>query len=122
MAMDLTVELQNRPGTLADLGEALGKAQINIDGVAGVATDGTGLFHILVEDAAAARQALGNAGLKVTDEREVVVVDVEDRPGMLGEVARKIADTGANIDLVYLAAGTRLVIGGDNLQTIRTAV
>jgi hypothetical protein len=122
MAKDLTVELQNRPGTLADLGEALGKARVNIDGVAGVATDGTGLFHILVEDAAAARQALGNAGIKVTDEREVVVVDVEDRPGMLGEVARKIADTGANIDLVYLAAGTRLVIGGDNLQTIRTAV
>ena len=122
MAKDLTIELQNRPGTLADLGEALGKAQVNIDGVAGMASDGTGLFHILVEDAAAARQALGNAGIKVTDEREVVVVDVEDRPGMLGEVARKIADTGANIDLVYLAAGTRLVIGGDNLQTIRTVV
>lgn len=122
MAKDLTVELQNRPGTLADLGEALGKAQINIDGVAGMATDGTGLIHIVVEDATGARQALGNAGIKVTDEREVVVVDVQDRPGMLGEVARKIADAGANIDLIYLAAGTRLVIGGDNLQTIRTAV
>jgi hypothetical protein len=50
------------------------------------------------------------------------VLDVEDRPGVLGEVARKLADAGVNIELVYLASGTRLVIGAADLDKVRSAV
>jgi len=55
MPKDLTVVLEDRPGTLADVGEALGKAGINIDGLCGFPCQGKGILHILVEDAAAAR-------------------------------------------------------------------
>ena len=122
MAKDLTVVLPDRPGTLAEMGEVLGEAGINIDGVCAVTSQGEGLIHILVADAAAARQALEAKGIQVTAEREVLVREVEDRPGTLGQMARKLADAGVNIELVYLAAGTKLVIGVDNLEKAKAAI
>ena len=122
MAKDLTVVLEDRPGTLADVGEALGKANINIDGLCGFPCEGKGILHILVEDAAVARRALEEIGLEVGDEREVLVLEVEDRPGAGGKLIRRIANAGVNIDLVYRTTKTRLVIGADDLDKARTAV
>jgi len=122
MAKDLTVILEHRPGTLADMGEVLGKAGINIEGCCGFPSERKGVLHILVEDVAAARRELQQAGLEVRGEREVLVLEVEDRPGVLGDVTRRIAKAGVNIDLIYLAANTRLVIGADDLDKARAAV
>jgi len=122
MAKDLTVILENRPGTLADVGEALGKAGINIDGLCGFPCQGKGILHILVEDAAGARRALEEIDLEVRDEREVLVLEVEDRPGAGGKVACRIANAGVNVDLVYGTTKTRVVIGVDDLEKARTAV
>ena len=119
---DLTVILQDRPGTLADMGEALGKAGINIEGGCGFPCEGQGVIHILVEDAAAARRALEEIGLEVRGERQVLVLEIEDRPGAFGEVSRRIANAGVNVDLVYLAANNRLVLGADDLDKARAAV
>ncbi len=121
MATDLTVYLEDRPGTLAQLGQALGTAGVNIEGICGVATDGRGLIHVLVEDAAAARAALDAAGIRTEQEREVLVWDVEDKPGVLGELTQRIADAGVNIELIYLATATRVVIGADDLDRARAA-
>jgi hypothetical protein len=122
MTKDLTVILEDRPGTLADVGEALGKASINIEGGCGFPCEGKGVLHILVEDAAAARRALEEIGLEVRGERQVLVLEVEDRPGALGEVSRRIANAGVNIDLAYLATNNRLVLGVDDLDKARAAV
>lgn len=122
MAKDLTVILEDRPGTLADMGEALGKAGINIDGLCGFPCQGKGIIHILVEDAAAARRALEERDLEVRDERQVLVLEVEDRPGAFGDVTRRIANAGVNIDLAYPATKNRLVIGADDLDKARAAV
>jgi len=122
MAKDLTVILEDRPGTLADMGEVLGKAGINIDGLCGFPCQGKGTIHILVEDAAAARRALEERGLEVRDEREVLILEVEDRPGAGGNVTRRIANAGVNIDLVYRTTKTRVVIGADDLDKARAAV
>ena len=122
MAKDLTVVLEDRPGTLADVGEALGKANINIDGLCGFPCEGKGILHILVEDAAVARRVLEEIGLEVGDEREVLVLEVEDRPGAGGKVIRRIANAGVNVDLVYRITKTRVVIGADDLDKARAAV
>ncbi len=122
MAKDLTVVLENRPGTLADLGEVLGKAGINIDGICGFPCEGRGVLHLLVKDAASARSVIEEAGMEVTGEREVLVLEVEDRPGAFGDMARKIANAGVNVDLGYLATGTRLVIGADDLEKAQAAL
>jgi len=122
MAKDLTVILEDRPGTLADVCEALGKAGINIDGLCGFPCQGKGILHILVEDAAAARRALEEVGLEVRDERQVLVLEVEDRPGAGGKLIRRIANAGVNVDLVYRITKTRVVIGADDLDKARAAV
>jgi len=122
MAKDLTVILGDRPGTLADMGEALGKAGINIKGCCGFRSEGKGVIHILVEDVATARRELQQAGLEVRDERQVLILKVEDRPGVLGDVTRRIAKAGVNIDLIYVAANTQLVIGADDLDKARAAI
>lgn len=122
MATDLTVILEDRPGTIAEMGEALGAAGVNIDGICGFPSEGRGVLHVLVEDAAAAKSALEGAGLEVRGEREVVVSQLEDRPGELGGLARKIADAGANVDLIYATTDGRLVLSGGDVDAIRSAM
>jgi hypothetical protein len=122
MAQDLTVALEDRPGIVAELGEALGGASINIEGFCGYTSGGQGIVHLLVDDAAAARSALEGAGFEVQDEREVLVVDVEDRPGALGVLARRISNADVSLDLAYLATNTRVVLGAQDLEKLRAAV
>lgn len=122
MPWDITVELENRPGTLAELGEAAGQKGVNIDGVAGFPCEGVGVIHVLVEDPAAARNAFDGAGITVTDERQVLVVDVDDRPGAMGELTRRFADAEINVDLLYLATSTRAVIGVDDFDAAQAAL
>jgi hypothetical protein len=122
MPTDLTVMLEDRPGSLAKLGEALGTAGVNIDGMCGFPSGGVGVIHLLVANGKTARRALEEAGIIVSDEREVLVHEAEDRPGMLGEVARKLANAGVNLDLIYKATQTRLVIGADDLEGARVAL
>jgi hypothetical protein len=86
-----------------------------------VPSEGKGLVHILVEDAAAARKAIEAAGLQVQEERDVLVLKLGDRPGELGGICRKIAQAGVNINLTYAATDTRLVFGVDNLEAARAA-
>ena len=112
MARDLTVMLDDRPGALATMGEALGRAGVNIDGICGVAGDGGGrnAVHILVEDVDAARSALSGAGIEVGPDVGVVTMIFDDRPGELGAMARRVADTGTNIELVYISCDRQLVL------------
>ena len=122
MAKNLTIHLEDRPGALAEMGEALGKSVVNIDGICGVSCEGVGVLHILVEDAAAAHSAIERAGFEVQDERDVLVVNIVDRPGELGDIARKLANAGVNLDLLYLTANMDLVIGVDDLEKAKSAL
>ena len=122
MATDFTITMEDRPGSLAKLGETMGKAGINIEGACAVTGGGKGEIHILVPDAAAARSALKAAGISVTSEREVLVVDAKDRPGELGRISRKLADAGVNIQLFYISTGMKFVIGVDDAKKAKAAV
>jgi hypothetical protein len=120
---DLTVVLEDRPGELAKLGEATGAAGINIEGMSGQTREGRGEIHILVEDAQAAREALSGAGIEVQDERDALVVEVEDRPGTMAEVARKLAGAGVNVEFAYATyGGTNVVFGVGDLEEAQAAL
>lgn len=110
---DITVKLEDKPGTLAALGEVLGEADVNIEGICGVPCKGEGLLHILVQDPILARSVLESSGFTISDERAVLLLNIIDRPGELGGIARRLADANINIDLLYLTAGMDLVIGVD---------
>ena len=114
MAWNVEVVLPNRPGALATLGEALGAAGININGISGASGPEGGWMHLLVGDAAAAQRALEAAGVEVLDSSEVVIASFNDQPGELGTMARRIADTGTNIGLVYITCDGRIVFSTDN--------
>lgn len=123
---DLTVSLEDRPGELARLGEALGVAGINIEGLCAVAAEGRSLIHLLVTDATATKAALESAGIKVEGESDPLVSefpsDRVDRPGAMGEMARAIADAGVNIQVVYLATKNRGVIMTSDNAKAKTAL
>ena len=111
MAIDITLLLDDQPGALARVGEVLGRAGVNIEGLCAVTSGGgQAEVHVLVEDLEAALPALARSGLAVSSEQEVVVVALEDRPGALGAVSRRLGEAGVNITLTYLATHTRLVL------------
>ena len=122
MLKDLTISLGDHPGSLAKVGEALGKAGVNIEGICGVTIQGKGVIHLLVEDATKARRVLEANHIDVAKETEVVVLPVEDRPGVLGNVARRLATAGVNLQLAYMATSARLVVGADDLGKVRAAI
>jgi hypothetical protein len=123
MATDLTVILEDRPGELARLGQATGAGGINIEGLAAFTGDGRGVIHVLVEDAARARAALEAEDIRIADEREALVVDIEDQPGSLGELARELAEANVNIEFAYTTfGGVRVVIVTDDLDAARAAL
>jgi hypothetical protein len=125
MATDLGVTVEDRPGGLADIGEALGNAGINIEGLCGIGLGDRGVIHLLVEDAAAARSALEGAGLTVESESEALVSDLTadaDTPGAMGRMARAVAEAGVNMQAVYLATKNRAVAVTDNNDKARAAL
>ncbi|HMD87995.1 MAG TPA: ACT domain-containing protein [Anaerolineaceae bacterium] len=122
MAKDLTVILEDKPGMLAHLGEVLGRAGVNIEGICGMRFENKGVVHVLVEEGTKARKALEVNHIQVSEEQDVMVVEVEDRPGNLGNIARRLAAAAVNIHLAYLATSTRLVLGVSDLEKARSVV
>jgi hypothetical protein len=117
MATDLSITTEDKPGALASIGEALGGAGINIEGLMGVGMDGRGMIHLCVEDGAAARKALEGAGISVVGEAEAILgppVQGADQAGTMGVMARQIADAGINMRAVYLATNSRVVLVSDD--------
>jgi hypothetical protein len=122
MAFDLTIDIENTPGALAQVAGAISDAGVNIAAATCVGPGDRAELHILVPHAEAARHLLAISHLAVSREREVVVVNVEDRPGVLADLTRKIARAGVNIDLVYIATRNRLVFGAPDLDGLRAAL
>jgi hypothetical protein len=120
-AYDFTIVAPHTKGSLANLAEEMGRENVNIEGLCALAHNGSEIFHLLTTDKAASTRAISKVGYKVTRETEVIVERVEDRPGMLGKVTRRIADAGINLTTAYLATNTRLVLGCENLSALETA-
>ncbi|CAN5615737.1 hypothetical protein BH24ACT15_BH24ACT15_32320 [soil metagenome] len=119
MHKDFTLIPDDQPGMLARLGQACGAADISIEGISAFTGQGKGVVHVLVPDADHALAVLGEAGMDVRAARDVVVVQIDDRPGAMGEVCAKIAQAGINIEQAYLATGGRMVMVVDKLQQAR---
>jgi hypothetical protein len=122
MAFDLVIDLANEPGALADVAAAISDAGVNIAAATCIGPGDRAEVHVLVPHVEAARHLLAISHLAVSREREVVVVDVEDRPGELADLTRKIARAGVNIDLVYVATRNRVVFGSPDLDGLRRAL
>ena len=113
---DLAILLENRPSALAAMGEALGRAGVSIEGGGAWVVGGNGVAHFLFEDGAAARQALEAAGIRVLEEREVLVHRLKQEvPGQLGLLTRRMAEAGVNIEVLYSDHNHQLILVVDDL-------
>ena len=119
---DLVIQVENEPGALANVAAAVSDAGVNLAAATCTRPGDTADLHILVKYPEAAKHALQISGLTVTSEREVVVVEADDRPGALADLARKVAETGVNLDLVYVATNTRVVFGSPDLDGLKKAL
>src|SRR4051794_18021264 len=122
MAADLVIDIENSPGALAEVAAAISDAGVNIAAATCLGSGERAELHILVRHAEAVRHLLAISHLAVTREREVVVVEVEDRPGVLADLTRKIARAGVNLDLVYVATQNRVVFGAPDTAALRHAL
>lgn len=113
---DLTIALDDRPGALADMGEALARAGVSVEGGGAWVVGDQGAAHFLFADGTAARQALESAGIQVLAERDVVVQRLkQDVPGQLGLLTRRMAEAGVNIDVLYSDHDHQLILVVDDL-------
>jgi len=113
---DLSIRLANRPGALAELGEALGRAGVSIEGGGVFAHDGVGIAHFLFRDGDAARRALEAENIEVIAAREVLVQRLDQaEPGQLGKIARRMAEAGVNIEVMYSDHDHQLILVVDDI-------
>jgi hypothetical protein len=118
---DLTIALENRPGALAEMGEALSRGGISIEGGGAWITGGVSIAHFLFEDETGARSALEAAGIRVLQEREVVMQRLNQaEPGQLGKISRRMAEAGVNIEVLYSDHDHRLILVVDDIVRAQT--
>jgi hypothetical protein len=122
MAVDLVIDIDNTPGALAEVATAISDCGVNLAAATCVGAGDRAELHVLVPHAEAARHLLAISHVAVSREREVVVVEVEDRPGVLADLTRKIAKAGVNLDLVYVATRNRIVFGAPDIDGLKQAL
>ena len=122
MAFDLVIDIENAPGALARVADAISDAGVNIAAATCLGDGEKAELHILVPHAEAAKHVLAISGVLVNREREVAVVEVEDNPGVLAALTHRIAAAGVDLDLVYIATQNRVVFGAADLAALKAAL
>lgn len=125
MLEEIIVTADDRPGALAEIGELLGSAGVNIETLSAYNSDGTGVVHLIVDDGDDAGEILAQNGFKVEGSRGVLTATLDDRPGELGRYCRRLASQGITISAAYVAkrsgGETELVFAVDDLETAKKA-
>src|SRR3954449_9482896 len=99
MAVDLTIDIENEPGALARIAAAISDAGVNIAAATCLGPGARAELHIPAPHPEAAKHVLAlSHAVTITHEREVVVIEVDDHPGELADLTRKVAAAGVNID------------------------
>jgi hypothetical protein len=114
---DVAIQLENRPGALAEMGEALGRAGVSVEGGGVFVVNGVGVAHFLFNDGDAARDALEAAGITVLSVRDVVMLRLnQSEPGQLGKIGRRMAEAGVNIEVQYSDHDHQLILVVDDIE------
>lgn len=112
---DLEIVLENKPGSLALLGETLGKNKISLEGGGVFQVGEKSVAHFLVEEVERAKDVLEAAGIQVVGTHEVLIQKLrQDVPGQLGAFCRRLADADINILTQYSDHSNQLIVVVDN--------
>lgn len=121
---DFCVEQEDDLFSLTYIGEVLGEAGVNIDGLCSITCDGLQIIHFVVEDATTARLVLEKAEIRIKDESEVFILHKDEKritgkPGSFGEICRAFAEHDIKIKFGYPAENNRFVFGVDDIAKVR---
>lgn len=123
MPTEIVVQVPDRPGVLASIGELFGARGVNIAAAAAFTHAGKGVLHFVVDDADLAVGVLKEANFEIAQLREVLSVSLDDRPGELGKFARRLADAGINITALYTGrtggGDAEIIIAVDDIESAR---
>lgn len=119
---DLEFDLAQRPGALADLGEAMGRAGLSFEGGGVFSREGRAVAHFLFEDGEAARAAAEAEGIRVIAMHRPLIRRLKQgTPGQLGAIARALADAHVNILVQYSDHHNRLILICDDPEAAAEA-
>ncbi len=125
MLEEITVTVDDRPGTLAEVGELLGRSGINIESLSASSHNGLGVLHLVVDDGEDASEVLRQNNYKVEGVRPVMTTTLDDRPGELGRYCRKLANAGVAISSAYVmkrgGGESELIMAVDDLDAAQKA-
>ena len=125
MLEEITVTVDETPGSLAEIGELLGARRVNIETLSASTYDGRGIIRLIVDDGEDAAEALASNGFKIEETRPVLTATLDDRPGELGRYCRRLEASGVGVSAVYLArrsAGeTELIFAVDDVPAAKRA-
>jgi hypothetical protein len=125
MLEEIVLTVEDRPGILAELGELLGGAGVNIETLSASSFDGRGVIHLVVDDGEDAGELLASKGFRVEMSRPVLTTTLDDRPGELGRYCKRLSDQGVQISAAYVVkrgqGETELLFAVDDLETAARA-
>lgn len=101
----ISVFLENRPGTLADMLAVLGEKQVNIRAMSVADTSDFGIVRFVANQPATVEQVLREAGFTVKS-NPVLALALNDQPGSLLEQVRQLAEAEINVEYFYAFAGS----------------
>jgi len=97
---ELRFTVKNQPGTLAKVATALGEERVNIDGIAGVGVEDSGLIRLVTDNPGKARRVLQDLALDF-EESEALVIDIPNHPGELAALLDRLANDRINVESCY---------------------
>ncbi len=100
-AKQISAWVEDRPGVLGEVADALGEKGVSIRAFMASSLDARGFIRVVVDRPGAAKRILARHGWKITED-EVVEVTMPDRPGALGAVADRLGDAGINVHYAYV--------------------
>ena len=125
MLEQIVVRTEDRPGILAEIGELLGRSEVNIETLSASTHNGEGVIHLVVDDADDAGEVLVSHGFKVESSMPVLTVTLDDRPGELGRYCRRLTEAGVSISSAYVAkregGETEMILAVDDLEAAQQA-
>lgn len=124
MIKDFCLEHYDNPEKLSLIGEVLGAAGVNIEGLCLITCEELSVIHFAVEDAVTARRVLENSGIKIREVSEVIVLckdqkRITGKPGSFGAICRALSNHGIKINFGYPAENNRFIFGVDDVAKAR---
>jgi hypothetical protein len=120
---EISFTMQNKVGLLWEVTAAIAGAKVNITAICAYGMENTAYFMLTTDSNAKAKKALASLGVGM-EEKDVVEVEVPDKPGELQKVAKKVADAGIDIEYMYATASsgkteTCIFMTSDNKKAIK---